>query len=242
MAIGDQTRRHDGQHVYLRSALNGAVLFLAALVIRQLLLFYCKRYLAIDNFLVDLIRPLMKEHDATVAGVVVTALYSLVLGKPIALALNNFPQAHQRAFAKTASELDLLLLRAQQSDRPASVTLDNGTVYVGMVIKTTDPDRTPTTITLLPILSGQRDDKGNVTFTTDYLRIYTELKDNAKRLSLGLPERWVSTFELVIRAERIVTASIFSPQVYADFNPAWQDALRPSGKLGEATASANGDG
>jgi hypothetical protein len=77
-----QTRHHDGQHVYLRSALYGAYLFAFALAIRLLLLRFCPGYPSMESFVSALIEPLMKEHDPAVAAIVITAVYSLVLGAP----------------------------------------------------------------------------------------------------------------------------------------------------------------
>jgi hypothetical protein len=76
-----------------------------------------------------------------------------------------------------ASELDLLLLRAHESDTPVSITLDSGKAYAGLVVKITDPERSPSTITLLPLLSGHRDENGKLIFTTDYSAIYAALEN-----------------------------------------------------------------
>jgi hypothetical protein len=124
------------------------------------------------------------------------------------------------------SNLDLLLHKAQRRDMPVSVTLTNGKVYVGLVVRISDPDRPPPSLVLFPMLSGHRDTAGRLTITTDYERVYDALDETPGMLDqLGLPNTWEPNFHLVLRADQIVTATMFSPAVYSKFNPGWRESI-----------------
>jgi Family of unknown function (DUF6338) len=229
------TRRHDGQHVYLRAGVFGAVLFIAAFTLRFALLHGLPAYASFDHRLEKLVQPLMKDAaNSSVADIVIVAVYSLLLGLVVPRLLNIFtPQRPQ--LAKTASEFDLVMMRAQRADMPVLVTLENGKVYVGLVVKIIDPERNPATITLFPLVSGHRDALGKIAFTTDYYLIYQRLFNDTERMALGMSEEWQRHFEVVIRAERILSIRMFSTQVYAAFSASKPGVVvKTSDDLGES--------
>ena len=92
-----------------------------------------------------------------------------------------------------------------------------------------DPARDSVAVTLLPILSGNRDADGRLTLITDYETVYANLRAG-RAMQLGLPADWEeSQFELLVRADEIVIAARFSPVIYAEFNPGWrQQIAQPS--------------
>jgi len=92
-------------------------------------------------------------------------------------------------------------------------------------------------VPLLPMLSGQRDPEGRLNLTTDYEGIYSTLK-HGRAMQLGLPADWLSQFELAIRADQIVTAALFSPTIYAEFNPDWKERINRRSQPGDALAAA----
>jgi hypothetical protein len=62
--------------------------------------------------------------------------------------------------------------------------------------------------------------------TTDYERVYDTLDESPEKAKkLGLPRIWEPNFYLVLRADQIVSASMFSPAVYSEFNPGWRDTI-----------------
>src|SRR5690242_7401062 len=65
---------------------------------------------------------------------------------------------------------------------------------------------------LVPMLSGFRDSEGQMTLTTDYETVYSNLR-LGRAAQLGLPADWMSQFQLPIRTDEVVTATIFSPIV-----------------------------
>ena len=227
-----ETKRAEGQHLYLRSALAGAVLFALAFLTRLLALIYWQGYRdEFDAALVAFIKPTLEDpHTSAQMHLVIAAIYSLPLGVVLALLLNAFlPQ--QWAISRGLSNLDQLLHKAQRSDMPVSITLTNGKVYVGLVVRISDPDRPPPSIVLFPMLSGHRDAAGRLEITTDYEKVYDALDESAEKpKELGLPEIWEPNFYLVLRADHILSATPFSPAVYSEFNPSWRESVETRGK------------
>lgn len=226
------TKRAEGQHLYLRSALAGAVLFALAFLIRLLALIYWPGYGAdFDAALVALIEPTLENpHTRMQTHLVIAAIYSLPLGVALPFLLNLIP-SRRWAYARGLSDLDRLLQNAQRSDMPVSITLNTGKVYIGLVVRISDPDRPPPSIVLFPMLSGHRDAAGSLTITTDYEKVYDALDESPeKAASLGLPRIWEPNFYLVLRADQIVSATMFSPAVYSEFNPGWREAMELRGE------------
>jgi hypothetical protein len=225
-----ETKRAEGQHLYLRSALAGGVLFALAFVLRLLALIYWPDFRdGTDAALVAFIEPTLKDpHTSPQMYLVMAAIYSLPLGAVLALLLNaTLPQ--RWAIVRGLSNMDQLLHEAQQMDMPVSITLSSGKVYVGLVVRISDPDRPPPSIVLFPMLSGRRDEAGRLNITTDYEAVYDSL-DAApeRRESLGLSPTWEPNFYLVLRADQITSATMFSPAVYSEFNPGWREAMETS--------------
>jgi len=68
------------------------------------------------------------------------------------------------------------------------------------------------------MFSGHRDAKGRLRLTTDYESVYEALEGQAQDLD--------DQFNLIIRADTVVTAHRFSPALYAAFNPTWQQDIQ----------------
>jgi hypothetical protein len=134
--------------------------------------------------------------------------------------LNHFTP-RRWALHRRVSPFYGFLLETQQEVVPVSLTLKTGKVYIGLVVEALDPIREPFAVTLLPIFSGNRDAEGRLNLTTDYETLYSSLR-HGRAAQLGLPADWSSQFELTIRADEIVTASLFSAAIYAEFNPGWK--------------------
>jgi hypothetical protein len=217
---GYAIRRSEGHHLYFHAALFGIIFFIVAFILRMFLISISPSYEAIDCALVDYVRPILKEEPGVLefeqvrrAQWVLTAFYSLVLGIACAGLFNIFTP-ERWALYRSVSALEKLLMQAQRDDRPVSLTLNTGKVYIGMVLATPDPGLSPRVVTLLPMLSGHRDDQERLVLTTDYETIYKRRKDGMLQ------------FKLTIPAEMIVTASLFNPAIYAEFNPTWKQDIK----------------
>ena len=228
------TRRAEGHHLYFRAALCGAVLFALALCIRTLLGSNFLAYQNFDSALVEYVRPALRAESGLPwiaqerrAEWVVTAIYSLLLGIACGVLSNLFTPLHW-ALRRSYSAFDAFLLRAHKNAFPVSLTLKTGKVYIGLVSVRPAPTREPDAVTLLPLFSGNRDAAGRITLTTDYDAVCDPLKAG-RALQLDLPTDWKSQLRLLIRADEIVTAAPFSPEIYTEFNPDWkQQITQPS--------------
>jgi hypothetical protein len=241
------TKREEGHHLYFRAALFGVVLFLLALLLRFCMISFSPVYARWDAQIADYVLPVLKEESGMApteatrrAEWVITAAYSLVLA-PLCAWLLNVCRLPSRANAlrRTVSGLDKLLLQAQQLESPVAFTLHSGKIYIGMVVDTLDPSQDADVVTILPILSGLRDELGRTKLTTDYEHVYSALQAG-RASALGLSSDWLERFRLAIRIESITSAALFSPAVYAEFNPNWREQLSSTseGEDQDADASA----
>jgi hypothetical protein len=109
-----------------------------------------------------------------------------------------------------------LLDLALDETRHVSVTLKNGKVYVGFVVRAFDPAYDRKYIVMLPTVSGyRREDTHELRFTTDYTRVYQELMEEDESLLV----RGVEDFQLVIPVAEVLSANLFDPDIYRRFNP-----------------------
>ena len=220
-------KRAEGQRLYLEAALIGARVFLLALVLHVVGMVYWNGYAtSLGGAAMAAADSILKDPHGTVqVHLVVAAAYSVPLGAILAT-LFNLRQPREVALRRSLSALDAYLRDAQLAEVPVAVTLTTGKVYIGYVMQITDPDRPPPAIILLPVFSGHRDTSGRLTLTTDYLRFYEAFSEDGNRATdLGLPEDWQSRFEIVLRADQIISANMFSPAVYSEFNPGWRESI-----------------
>jgi hypothetical protein len=124
--------------------------------------------------------------------------------------------------------LDKLLLDAQKLEMPAQLTLNNQKVYIGLALSNANPDPKPDVIKILPMFSGYRDSRGRMVLTSNYEAVYSKL-EAGEAVKLGLSADWLAQFELSIRADTVVSATLFSPAIYASFNPDWEQQIAQQG-------------
>jgi hypothetical protein len=208
-----------------------------ALLLRYCLISFLPAYARWDAKIASYALPVLKEENGIPpteamrrAEWVITAAYSLALA-PLCAWLLNVCQLPSRAKAlrRTVSGLDKLLLQAQQLESPIAFTLQSGKIYVGMVVDAIDPSQDADVVTILPILSGLRDELGQMKLTTDYEHVYSALRAGLAP-ALGLSSDWLERFRLAIRIDSITSAALFSPAVYAEFNPNWRQQLGNASK------------
>jgi hypothetical protein len=113
-----------------------------------------------------------------------------------------------------------MFMLAQENRAPVLLTLNSGKVYIGLVVKITDPAFDPPVLTILPMFSGHRDELGRMALTTDYESVYASLTTAA-----GFGATNLTQFYLIIRADSIVSANQFSPTLYARFHPGWRQSI-----------------
>jgi hypothetical protein len=143
-----------------------------------------------------------------------TAALALLLGATSWRLLNRRLSSEievDRSIREKGDPLEVLLKDAMRDARPVLLTIKSGKVYVGQVIANFNPAHDVQSVKLLPIFSGYRDPKNQeVTFTTDYTGLLTEIHDHSPevtdqdRLDLGT----------VIPFNEIRSVGIFSLRSY----------------------------
>jgi hypothetical protein len=224
-------RRADGHHLYFRAAYYGAVLFASAFLIRVIFLSRIPGYKELEQPLLDYITSALKDPaKPRQAEIVVMAAYSMILG-PLFGLLANLVTPSNWSIRRNLNALDFLLLRGQSGEMPVSLTLTNNKVYIGLVARITDPERPPAMVILLPMYSGHRCEDGRMELTTAYEKVYDSFADIPSS-STGSPpwDQQLENFHIAIRADAIVTASLFSPRVYSRFNPGWETHIERRSK------------
>jgi hypothetical protein len=217
-----RTGQIDGQHLYFRAALWGVALFSFALALRTVLVW---NFASIEN--IEYVRPAVREQSGFAVSDqfrriewVIVSVYSLLLGAGCGPIL-NLVTPRMWALRRNVSALHRFLSRAYRDDVPVALTLDTGKVYIGLVNESLQD---PAFVTLMPRFSGHRDSEGRIALTTDYDSVYSRLA-GSNDADILLPADWPSNFELTIRADKIITATPFSPAIYTEFNPGWRERI-----------------
>ena len=223
-----RSARQDSQRLYYRAALWGVLLASVMAAVHTLLLLWPLYRHGFDWLNASALRPLFMTKDtlpdqsltirAHVAIVCVYALFIGIVAPPVwngaGSWLSKGSGRDRRVRINQASitdPLELLLSRSLLNGEAIQVTLSTGKVYVGYVLAAPDPDLPTKFITLQPLMSGQRDSDGKVTYTTFYDQILTEFEaDPATKDALD-------SFQQVIPVDKVVTLSGFNLDAYVRF-------------------------
>lgn len=217
--------RESDQRVVFRAGFYGFVLFFAALLLRFISLQLFEPYAEFDRVLVDWALPLLKdvneifakERAVRRAELVVISFLSIPMGVLLPVIINPFikkflPAALERVIQKI-DELEGFLNRVGFGAMPVMLSLSNGQVYVGFILKTPDPEAGEKVVSIMPLLSGVRRENGSVEFSTNYSSIYEHLDDSNKRRVDGV-ELDPEDFEVVIRMSLLISARLFDLRTY----------------------------
>lgn len=141
-----------------------------------------------------------------------TAVLSLLLGVVLAHLSNLFigkTRALSRSIKLIGNELEHLIDGAFSNVSLVSFTMKSGKVYVGWPVSLPRPTQ-GAYLSVLPLISGYRDDTQDVVFTTEYWDVYQSRQQAGEDMYHG--------FLLVLSIEEITSASLFDFDVYERFN------------------------
>ena len=226
--------REDGHRLYFRVAYYGIMLFVLSLVLWSLVYGVLHRYewfRATQQFLAAVLQPLLKDRSQADGqlGFVLVCLTSVPLGRCLPLAVNRLmKQTNEQALwaAVETNELEELLLEAMSYAKSISITLSSNKVYVGLVVGAFEPRTERRAIALQPLMSGYRNDRGKVTFTTFYDTQIAQAPNEADK----------GEFRLVLPVDKMLSISFFDVETYARFNAVDAPGDAPAPSL-DATAS-----
>src|SRR4051812_41091989 len=199
------SRRYSGERLLFHAALAGVCLLVLSYTIVSLL------SAAFPSLADTWQRSVPFTHSGTSLGAL---LLGATLWWPLNLAFRKEIEV-RRTIADWNDYLEELLTDALENIRQVSITLNNGKVYVGFVLRTFDPAYDRKYIVILPTMSGYRAETTHqLTFNTDYTRVYQALmEEDESRLVRG-----VNDFQIVVPVSQVVSANLFDWEAYQRFN------------------------
>lgn len=200
--------REDGHKLYFRSAFWGIPVTLATTLLLTLL---AKAVLSIDSWQ-SLQRLFLNFTDSKkellIAGLVSSPIMAVGYAKLFNL-FTNRDKHFQEALKE--NEFEMLLVTSTYRGMPVMVSMDDRKVYVGFIYKTGDPAKQERAyFSMIPIMSGVRNEQGQVGFTTYYEPIYESGGDEMEHLK-------VKDFALILPVARLVSARLFDKTAYTKF-------------------------
>ena len=144
----------------------------------------------------------------------ILSFLSFVLGPIFAVLINlsnrkiNF---EKNAIYKSENWLEILFRESAENGVLIEVTLDTGKIYVGWIIRTTDPRFNRQYFQMHILISGYRDNKQKIVFTTNYADVYEKLKQDEKN------EFRIEDFITIISISSLISARPFDYGLYELF-------------------------
>jgi len=168
--------REDGHKLYFRAAFWGLVVC----VVTSLFFF------GLLHFIPDSWRgPFNYLLDDTASFVIQVLLTSPFFAFLIAKLFNKFTNEYEYYLdALQENEFEWLLVNAMETNFMVMITLEDGKVYVGWVYRVSDPAKDPRKyFSIIPVVTGFRDDKQKVYFTTFYDQLYVSVRPSHLELT-----------------------------------------------------------
>ncbi|WP_443943493.1 hypothetical protein ACJVDH_11215 [Pedobacter sp. AW1-32] len=141
------------------------------------------------------------------------SLFVAVLGTEFANLFVKREKAIKKALKKSGNEMELLLSSSFFDAHLLQFTMDSGKVYIGWVKELPKPFVT-NYIRITPAFSGYRDEKKELIFTTQYLSVYASYIDDG-----SVTHQSELNTDLILKVDKINTASYFDIDMYKRFNP-----------------------
>jgi hypothetical protein len=165
--------RADKERLIIRSAVSGAILFIAAFLLKTAAEFWfpCSDY----RFCLTTLWNGSFPPEAAVP------VLSFFLGSIGWLPLNILPwfrqkRQIQRAIAEAADPLETMLARARDEELPVAITLLSGKVYIAKVTRPFNVATPTENLGLIPLSSGYRDSETHtLTLTINYSDVIEQI-------------------------------------------------------------------
>lgn len=197
--------RLESQRILLNSAFAGIILLTCCFVMRGLV-----------NIILPSVIQYLGEHMPVKSQYFGTTSFSLVaavLFTEIANLFVNRKNAIKQSLKKAGNELELLMSSSFFDAPLLQFTMDSGKVYIGWVKEIPKPFTT-NYIRITPALSGYRNEKKELVFTTQYLSVYASYITDG-----SVSDQSELMTDLVLKVDKINTASFFDMEMYKRFNP-----------------------
>lgn len=218
--------REEGHRLYFRAAFWGIALFLLGLALHLYALAWWQAYRGFVAACQSILGAFFNESSRPgPVPVIIASTFALLIAYPAAGLLNLLGRRYKDEWIRDAIRddyMEWLLHDAALARKPVAVTMENRKVYIGFVLKTLEPKKARRSISLLPLVSGYREETaGKLVFTTYYLQIYgTDTPDTdieQRRLPKPLEHLSPNDFEMVLPVEKVHSLSRFDLTAYAAF-------------------------
>lgn len=121
-------------------------------------------------------------------------------------------QAIRKAIDKVGNELEILLMQSFTEAAIMQFTLRNDKFYIGWVAELPLPSKS-NYVKITPAISGYRNDKKELVFTTEYLGVYASYVQEGRVKDIS-----ELNTNVILKMDEILSANLFSIEMYERFN------------------------
>lgn len=210
----DRTRfdakRYSGERLLFHAALAGVVFLVASYLLVAFVVYMWPTAAVTWHARIPF------DHSGTSLGAFLLGVFAWI---PLNWFLDESKEV-KRCIEEWNDYLETLLYKALHETRHVAITLKNGKVYIGLVVRTFNPAYERKYMLLLPTVSGYRQHPTHdLKLTTDYTAVYEQLIATEEPNLLPT----IDNFQLVIPVAEVMSASLFDWDVYDRFNPVSSD-------------------
>jgi hypothetical protein len=117
-----------------------------------------------------------------------------------------------KAIERVGNELEILFMESFKTNTMMQITLKNNKFYIGLVTELPLPSKS-NYIRIMPMLSGYRDEKKEMVFTTEYLGVYASYVKEGK-----IRDIFELKTDIIVKIDEIITANLFDMEMYERFH------------------------
>jgi hypothetical protein len=198
-----QLAREDGHKLYFRAAFWGL-----AVSISTAALILTFAYLGTSIYHNQLSHP----FDAPTELVLLTLIVSPITAYAFAKVLNRFVNKLEHYYdALKENEFEYMLVTAMTTEFMVMITMEDSKIYVGWVYQVSDPAKAERKyFSIIPVMTGFRNERREVEFTTYYNELYQLTNDALAHLD-------INHFAVVLPVHRLVSCRLFDADAYSRF-------------------------
>ncbi len=209
--------RRNGYHIYFAAGFSGLVLLGFSTLIWLVIDYYNVASFLVGYTNIQTTLAFLNDYEQwnNLKAVAVSLLMFILSHLIVKFSTWYYKKRENQYFKKllyVVNDFEKLIILATLNTQLIRVELDCGKVYVGIPESPDLENGVITHLTIIPFLSGYRDEKKSILFTNDYQVHYEKLvSDNLIR---GDIREVISEFMIVLPAETIVIASNFDLDAY----------------------------
>ncbi len=196
--------RSDSQRLLFNSIIAGIFLLIVTYLLRVTADRLCPSLInAIWNFL-----PIKLPYF----GTSVTAFLFAISVTEITNAFTVRENAIRKAIQRVGNELEILLMQSFNEAAIMQFTLKNDKFYIGWVAELPLPSKS-NYVKITPAISGFRNERKEMVFTTEYLGVYASYVQEGKVKNIS-----ELNTNVILKMDEILSANLFSIEMYERFN------------------------